>query len=248
MAKDTFYFSHDYHARDDRKITDMMWDYGVAGYGSYWVVVELLAEEEEHKLMNDRTTWRAISKATGLEVEKVEKFINDCINEFELFETDGDFFWAERLLRHFEEREKKSKTNKNSANKRWEKYREQKEQNANALQENANAMQNNAKEIKEKKKKEKENIVYKEFNGINTVKITEQCYSELTEVYDKDYVYTVILKMESWLVEKNKKYKNYDLQLRKWIDRDGDKAVKKKNKIDYTPYQQSEPSEEFKDW
>jgi len=40
MAKETFYFSHDYAARADDKIKSLIYSFGWAGYGIYWAIIE----------------------------------------------------------------------------------------------------------------------------------------------------------------------------------------------------------------
>ena len=40
MPKDTFYFSHDYNARNDEKIKMLIRKHGMIGYGVFWAIVE----------------------------------------------------------------------------------------------------------------------------------------------------------------------------------------------------------------
>ena len=40
MPKDTFYFSHDYNARNDEKIKRLIRKHGMQGYGVFWSIVE----------------------------------------------------------------------------------------------------------------------------------------------------------------------------------------------------------------
>lgn len=67
----------------------------------------------------------------------VQKFIDDCINEYKessqgngLFNTDGTYFWSESLLNRMYKmenvREKRSEAGKKSAEKRWGKKEEKK--------------------------------------------------------------------------------------------------------------------------
>ena len=42
MAKDAYYFSHDANARLDPKNQAMICKYGMAGYGMYWIIIEML--------------------------------------------------------------------------------------------------------------------------------------------------------------------------------------------------------------
>jgi len=42
LKKETFYFSHDYTARSDEKIKNLIYDFGYEGYGIYWSLIEEL--------------------------------------------------------------------------------------------------------------------------------------------------------------------------------------------------------------
>lgn len=40
--KDAYYFPHDSNAKDDPKLSLIIEDLGLNGYGAYWVIIELL--------------------------------------------------------------------------------------------------------------------------------------------------------------------------------------------------------------
>ena len=40
MSKETFYFSHDYNARNDIKIKRLIVAHGYEGYGIFWALIE----------------------------------------------------------------------------------------------------------------------------------------------------------------------------------------------------------------
>ena len=44
MKKDSYYFSHDYNARNDFKCLFLRQQLGMEGYGIYWFLIESLAE------------------------------------------------------------------------------------------------------------------------------------------------------------------------------------------------------------
>ena len=143
--KETYYFPHEFNSINDIKIVAMLSDYGGAGYGYFWAIIELLHTEETHKLPLKKYIYLALAKQMVTNAEQIEKFIHSCINDYELFKTDGTFFWSERVLRNIEVRKgislKRSEAGKLGAN---------------AKQTQANAKQNVAKEKKEKEIKEKE--------------------------------------------------------------------------------------------
>ena len=92
------YFSHDANARNDLKIKALRKKYKSAGYGDYWVIVELLRETAEYKLPLDEITYEAIADETNQDAGYVEEFIKDCINKYKLFDANKDFFWSNSLI------------------------------------------------------------------------------------------------------------------------------------------------------
>lgn len=166
MAKDTYYFSHDSNARMDPKITDMTYDYGMSGYGMYWVIVEVLREEGEYKLRNDKSIWRALAMQMHSKSDDIREFIDKCINEYKLFITDGEYFWSNSLNERMLKVENIKQKRKEAANKRWGVKEEESNSNANALQEdttsNANLCKVKESKVKEKKVNESINSMFVE--------------------------------------------------------------------------------------
>ena len=66
-------------------------DYGLEGYGLYWVIIEMMRNEEDYQLFLNKNTYRAIKMQTGTTID-VEKFINDCIYEYKDGETGNGLF------------------------------------------------------------------------------------------------------------------------------------------------------------
>ena len=151
------YFSHDYNASLDPKIIALIGDYGAIGYGIYWRIVEMLHSENEHKLPLKEYIYRALAKQMVTSVEQISTIINDCINVYELFIKDNDFFYCQRVLDNIEVRtkisESRSKAGKISAERR--KNATNVEQSLTSVQQNSTKF-NKEKEIKEKEIKEKE--------------------------------------------------------------------------------------------
>jgi hypothetical protein len=152
MAKDAYYFSHDSNAHNDTKILSMVCDYGMKGYGMFWVMVENLREQGEYKLKHEKSTWKALSMQMQCTVEEVKKYIEDCTHEYALFEMGEDlYFYSNSLNRRMDKYQDIKIKRAEAANKRWS--------NASAIQEgsksNASALQNDAKEMKLKERKEK---------------------------------------------------------------------------------------------
>ena len=144
--KDAYYFSHDSNARNDTKILSMRCDYGLEGYGMYWMIVEILRDEAGYKLKLDKCTYRALAMQMHSKPDAVEKFVDDCINEYGLFVSDDHAFWAESLLRRMGKLEDIREKRKAAANKRWNNEKDMQVHSKS----NASAMQDNAKERKGK--------------------------------------------------------------------------------------------------
>lgn len=117
--KDTYYFSHDYNPTSDPKIQALIGEHGAVGYGLYWRIVEMLHEEETHKLPCKKYIYLALAKQMSTSVEQVEIIVKCCIELCELFVSDNELFWSERVLRNIEKRteisNKRSEAGKKSA-------------------------------------------------------------------------------------------------------------------------------------
>lgn len=147
--KDAYYFSHDSNARNDTKILSMRCDYGLEGYGMYWIIVETLRDEAGYKLKLDKCTYRALAMQMHSKPDAVEKFIHDCIHEYELLNSDDNAFWAESLLRRMQKLEDIREKRKAAANKRWNNEKDMQVHSKS----NASAKQDSAKESKVKESK-----------------------------------------------------------------------------------------------
>lgn len=175
--KETYYFSHDYNARNDPKILAMRSEYGAEGYGWYWMIIEILREQPEYKLEYNK--YLCITLAMQLQCDKnaLHGYVEKCINEYKLFTTDGTYIWSNSLLRRMSKKSSKSESARKAANARWhkgsnpsksnKKNTENNADNANAMHEQCerNAIkeskvkENKSNTITEKENKEKEHWV-----------------------------------------------------------------------------------------
>ena len=114
MGRDVYYFSHDVNASNDPKIIVMKELCGVIAYAWWWILIEQLAVQEDYKLSMDKITFTGLGIAFGMKqneanassneanaskTKQAEAFINLLINECELLETDGEYFWSPSLVR-----------------------------------------------------------------------------------------------------------------------------------------------------
>ena len=123
MNKDTYYFQHDYEPTSDPKIQAMLGNWAALGYALFWRIAEMLHADNNHKLPLKQYISMALAQQMKASVEEVDSFINDCVKVYELYISDGEFFWSKRVLRNIDKRneisDKRSAAGKLSALKRF---------------------------------------------------------------------------------------------------------------------------------
>jgi hypothetical protein len=160
MSKAAFYFSHDSNASQDPKILQMCSVYKAEGYGWYWMLIEQMRDQTDYKLnISGKYAIDAFAMRMYCDSITMHKFLDDCVNEFQLFKRDKSCIWSESLLSRMGKMSDKSESAKHAADVRWGK---QPRNNADAMQthseRNANASKTDAiKENKGKENKGKEN-------------------------------------------------------------------------------------------
>ena len=111
--KSVYYFAHDFHARHDIKIQNLIWKKGMEAVGIYWCLTEILHEENGFALLS-----HCDGIALGMLVKP--EAILSVIKDFDLFENDGTKFWSKRVLENIKIREEKSSAARTSAVSRWD--------------------------------------------------------------------------------------------------------------------------------
>jgi hypothetical protein len=202
------YFSHDYGARNDRKITRLVMKHGMQGIGIFWCIVEMLYEEGGYlPLEYERITF---------ELRTEYELVKSVIHDFDLFKIEGELFYSESVLERLNERSQKSEKARESINKRWEKYRK-KQENTNVIR-----MYNERNTIKVKESKEKNNI----FTPPQIEDVKKYCEERNNDVDAEKWFnfYTA----KGWLIGKNK-MKDWQAAVRTWEKKEY------KNETDYIP-------------
>ena len=119
--KDAYYFSHDANARHDPKIIKMISVYGMEGYGWYWVIIEMLREQNNYKLsISDQGDIEVIVSQTNTDPGRIKKYLDDCIKLFKLFKKSKKYIWSESLLNRMKNMEEKREKGRNAAKIRWD--------------------------------------------------------------------------------------------------------------------------------
>lgn len=204
--KKAYYFSHDSNASQDPKIQQMLSVYKAEGYGWYWILIEAMRNEEGYKLsLRGKYVWNAFAIRTYTNPDTIKQFVHDCINEFHLFDSDGDFFWSNSLLRRMEKMAEKSEKARQSVQARWKKVKTKPEKSENIRDEyerNTNVSKNDT--IKEKKVNESKR---------NEIKVNENKYYDKHDKNDKLNIFTKLLIDNKIINKEDLKIYEYDLFL-----------------------------------
>lgn len=119
MKKDTYFFSHDFHARQDPKLIKVLMKLGQEGKGVYWDLIEMLYEQGGYLPLSEIETYTFV-------LHTKNECITSLINDFDLFTKDSDKFWSESVLERLNIRKEKSEQAKGAIIKRWDDVRKAK--------------------------------------------------------------------------------------------------------------------------
>lgn len=139
MKDKTYYFPHDYNARNDPKLQDVLIEHGAAGLGVFWCIVEQLYEQGGELPLK---SCKSIAFALHQDCTMVESVVKD----FGLFDNNGETFWSNSVNKRLGKRQQISERRKKAALTRWQSTTNQQTQ----CNPDTNAMQVDAKENKRK--------------------------------------------------------------------------------------------------
>ena len=194
--KSTYYFSHDYTARQDEKIINLLIDLGYEGYGIFWAVIELLYQNDGYFINKcDR-----IAFAIQAESDIVKK----VVSKYDLFKFNDQYIYSDSILDRLDQRNEKSDKARESALKRWSKHK----RDANALRSGSGRNAIKESKVKESKVKEsKANIpTFVEFKNY-ALKNKKDVNLEFLELKYKSWV------ANNWKDGHNKKITNWKSKL-----------------------------------
>lgn len=107
MKKDAYYFPHFSNARGDRKLRRVISQLGIEGYGLYFMILEVLREQQDFKYPLSDTDLLAD------EFKTTQEKIDVIINSYGLFEKDdqGNFYSPKQIeyLRPYLERSERAR-------------------------------------------------------------------------------------------------------------------------------------------
>jgi len=247
MAKETFYFSHDYGARNDPKLIKLLMKLGQEGKGIYWDLVEMLYEQNGYLDLHE---CESIAFALRTDCDKLISVLKD----FDLFVNDGNYFYSQSVLNRLAQRSEKSHQATLAAYQRWNKkvkpsniqevtINEGCERNADAVQteseRNADGMlvkESKVKESKVKESKVKESKVNKHPYRDN-VFLSEEEYLKLRENYLEPELNDMLDNLSNYQHSKGTKYKSHYHTILNWFKKEN-KTTQKNGKQTFTNEQQ----------
>lgn len=118
--KGSHYFPHDFDSRQDPKIENLMVSEGITGYGIYWGILEELYKAGGRLPISEY-------KRIAFVLHVQYKSITSVIQNYGLFENNGELFWSDSVIKRIEDRNLTSKKRQESVNKRWNKENEEDE-------------------------------------------------------------------------------------------------------------------------
>lgn len=187
------YFTHDICPRNDLEIMKIINQYGTEGYGIFWILVEIL-HQNNNKLFSDDI--QSIIQAFNLDEEKTY----GILTKFKLFKHDilnGDYYYSERVGRNLEIQSSKRTQKQKAIQSRWNTHREKQE------------IQEFYKEEYKKVFDETPTLMPDEVNTLYEISKTNSDFREklpktlerLSKIkFDKNYKHTPL---SSWLLKEN---------------------------------------------
>lgn len=146
--KEAYYFSHDANAQDDEKIMNMMAEFDWAGYGVYWGIIEALRSATEYRFKVN--SLKGMAHKMRISVEMLKSIIYD----FDLFQTNDEYFWSESLNRRMELRDLKIEQARTAGQRSGEVRRTKMNDRSTDVQQTFNDSSTEGEQLKERKGKE----------------------------------------------------------------------------------------------
>ncbi len=104
------YFSHDYHSRDH--LRDVRKDWGLAGYGFYWCLVEILHEQGGYVKESE-------IESIAFDLRAEEAMAHDIVYKYGMFQVKKGKIYSSRVIENLQKREELSKKRTAAAETRW---------------------------------------------------------------------------------------------------------------------------------
>ena len=217
--KQAYFFSHDSNAKSDPKILALIKQYGIEGYGRFWIIIETMSEQDNYKLSCEEWIMDALAMAMLCETNSIKTFVNDCIERYKLFTSDGEYFWSNSLIKRMQIKEakrlQKVEAGKKGAETRWSNNGDiatPKQNDGNAIAEHGKGKERKGKETK---------LLYGEFT-----RLTPTEYTKLCDRFGKQVTDSKIESLDNWLPQGNnaKKRTDHYRTVLEWLKKDTKKT------------------------
>lgn len=169
------YFPHDYNARNDPKLQELLMECGLDAIGLYWCIVEMLYEQGGKIPLK---ACKGIAFTLHADIEKMMRMIN----EFGLFQQDEECFWSNSINARLGKIEEITEQRRKAIQMRWgNKYNTNvSENNTNVSHSGTNVIQNDTNKIKEKNKLVGDNLNI-------TARPTNQFFDLIVSLFNRDF-------------------------------------------------------------
>ena len=112
------YFSHDSVARNDPKILALISEYGLEGYGMFFIICEVFRDQEDYKIQKNLCYLPTLTRELYATRERVEEFVAFCV-KIGLLQEDDTAIWSDSFLRRMEKKDEIATKRQAAARERW---------------------------------------------------------------------------------------------------------------------------------
>ncbi len=208
------YFSHDYNARNDPRCKALIKDFGMAGYGVYWCLVEIM-NEEGGRIKKFPSLLSGLAEDLKVRELTLSKQIEAMLHKYQLLTEDDKFIWSESVLKRLSEREAKKTKRQEAGRLGGISSGKSRQSKTDAKQNEALVEANEANEAKESKVKESKGNSNTEIakaisparkriqNFTGEDKDLKKEFEALEIPTDRKQAWTTI---KNWIVEKNPQF------------------------------------------
>lgn len=226
------YFKHDTCPRSDIEIMKLLNKYGAEGYGIFWILIELLHQNNNRLYTDDINT---IIEAYNL----AEKTTYSVLKEYKLFKWNNEYYYSERVGRNLEVQARLRENKLKAIYSRWNKDKEKK------------AIQAFYTEEYKKVFKEEPTMMPEEINTLYELSKTNSNFEEILPItlkrlskikFDEKYRNTPL---SSWLLKDN----HFSSVANGEFTKKQEEAIKKSiaNQITYRPIEITDEDREATD-
>lgn len=222
MGKDTYYFPHDFNARNDPKLIALRHKYKAVGMAVYWTIIEFLHEQEGNKFEPKSYIISTLAEQSGANAEQVLEVIKSCVDEYDLLRSDEGCYVSDRVLRNIQKREEISEARSISGKKGALSKANAKQMPAIAEQTQANAKQSSAKKGNKGKERDivkRELVLFKESEYFDK-EVFFKCLKSAGPPYNQADPKSYYDKAHNWSESKENKKVDWMATVKNWIRKD----------------------------